>query len=83
MDAEHALGLVLRELRLARELSQERVAFEADIQRNYVSLLERGLNAASIKTLFKLAPVFDVTVSELMARTEAKLLGGTQKKRRG
>ena len=70
MEPEAAFGRVLRELRLARSLSQEALALEAGLQRNYVSLLERGLNSATIKTLFKLAPVLGVTVSSLMERVE-------------
>lgn len=81
MEPERAFGMVLRELRLQREFSQERLALEADLQRNYISLLERGLNAASIRTLFKLAPVLDVSVSELMTRTEAKLRSGYGRRR--
>ena len=81
MEPEVAFGLVLRELRLQCQLSQERLAFAADLQRNYISLLERGINAASLRTLFKLAPVLDVTVSDLMARTEAKLQSSTRRRR--
>lgn len=72
MEPEAAFGRVLRELRLARSLSQEALALEAGLQRNYVSLLERGLNSATIKTLFKLAPVLGVTVSSLMEQVEIK-----------
>lgn len=70
MEPEEAFGRVLRELRLARQLSQEALAFEADLQRNYISLLERGQNSASLKTLFKLAPVLGVPVSTLLIRVE-------------
>jgi len=70
LEPEEAFGRVLRELRLARQLSQEALAFEADLQRNYISLLERGQNSASLKTLFKLAPVLGVPVSTLLIRVE-------------
>lgn len=70
MEPEEAFGRVLRELRLGRQLSQERLAFEADLQRNYISLLERGQNSASLKTLFKLAPVLGVSVSNLLIQVE-------------
>ncbi|HET6633323.1 MAG TPA: helix-turn-helix transcriptional regulator [Rhodanobacteraceae bacterium] len=73
MDAEIALGQVLRDLRRQRGLSQEALALEAGLQRNYVSLLERGQNSASIKTLFKLSRVLAVPPSALLARVEAKM----------
>lgn len=73
MQPEEAFGEVLRELRLARQLSQETLALEAGLQRNYVSLLERGKNSASIKTLFKLSPVLHVPVSRMVTEIEARM----------
>lgn len=70
MEPEVAFGIVLRELRKQRELSQELLAHESGLERNYISLLELGRNSASIKTLFKLAPVLDVSVSEFMGQVE-------------
>ncbi|MHB1058950.1 MAG: helix-turn-helix domain-containing protein, partial [Rhodanobacter sp.] len=64
---------VLRELRLEGRLSQETLALEAGLQRNYISLLERGLNSASLKTLFKLAPILGIPVSRLLERVEIEL----------
>lgn len=73
MEPEVAFGRVLRKLRNERQLSQEALALDADLQRNYISLLERGRNSASIKTLFKLAPILGVSVSTLLARVETEL----------
>jgi len=50
-----AFGRVLRDLRKSRGLSQEALAYEAEVQRNFVSLIERGQNQPSISTLWKLA----------------------------
>lgn len=76
MDAEHAFGEVLRELRLAKQLSQEALALEADLQRNYISLLELGSNSATIKTLFKLAPVLGLSPAQMLALTEERMQKG-------
>lgn len=73
MKPEEAFGEVLRELRGERGLSQEGLALEAELQRNYVSLLERGKNSASLKTLFKLSPVLKVSVMQMMQLVEARL----------
>lgn len=70
MEPEVAFGIVLRELRKQRELSQEVLAHESGLERNYISLLELGRNSASIKTLFKLTPVLGVSVSEFMGQVE-------------
>lgn len=55
-----------------RGLSQEGLAFEAELDRNYLSLLELGRNSASIKTIFKLAPALGISVAEFMAKVEAE-----------
>ena len=78
MEPEVAFGIVLRELRKQRELSQEALAHECGLERNYISLLELGRNSASIKTLFKLTPVLGVSVSEFMSQVEL-ILGNSKK----
>ena len=70
MEPEQAFGLVLRDLRKRRQLSQEELAHEAGVERNYISLLELGRNSASVKVIFKLAPILGVTVSELFRQVE-------------
>jgi transcriptional regulator with XRE-family HTH domain len=65
-----AFGLVLRGLRKERGLSQEALALDAGIQRNYVSLIERGINQPTITTIFKLAIALKVRPSELVALVE-------------
>lgn len=50
-----SFGKVLRRIRKKAELSQEELALGADIQRNFVSLLELGKKQPTITTLFKLA----------------------------
>ncbi|NOT20084.1 MAG: helix-turn-helix transcriptional regulator [Sideroxydans sp.] len=64
---------MLRELRKQRELSQEVLAHESGLERNYISLLELGRNSASLKTLFKLAPVLGISVSDFIVRVESVL----------
>jgi transcriptional regulator with XRE-family HTH domain len=78
MEPEVAFGIVLRELRKQRELSQEVLAHESGLERNYISLLELGRNSASIKTLFKLSPVLGVPVSEFVRQVE-EVLARTKK----
>ncbi|UJJ57097.1 helix-turn-helix domain-containing protein [Rhodanobacter denitrificans] len=60
----------MRALRKRAGMSQEQLAFNADLQRNYISLLERGLNSASIKTLFKLASVLQISPSQMLEQAE-------------
>lgn len=81
MEPEEAFGFVLRELRKQRGLSQESLAHDAGMERNYISLLELGRNSASVKMIFKLATTLNISVSELMALVETKLIDATKTKR--
>lgn len=59
----------LRRSRNARGLSQEALAHEADMDRTYISSLERGVYSASIDTVAKLAKVLGIEPDELLKRS--------------
>jgi transcriptional regulator with XRE-family HTH domain len=40
------------------------------VQRNYVSLIERGRNAVTVKVLYKLAYVLGISASAILSRVE-------------
>src|SRR3569833_454088 len=66
-------GQVLREQRIARQLSQEELALAADVDRTFVSQMERGIRQPTITTLMKLAGALGIQPSTLVVRME-KLL---------
>lgn len=68
-----AFGRVLRERRLAAGLSQEKLALEAEVDRTFVSLLERGGRQPTLTTLWRLAAALGVTPRELVAGVERAL----------
>ena len=76
-----AFGRVLRELRHARGLSQERLADLGNFDRTYPSLLERGLRTPTLTVVFKLADVLGVEASALVGQAldEAKKPGSTRR----
>ena len=65
-----AFGKVLRALRVERGLSQEALALEAGVQRNYVSLIERGVNQPTITIIFKLATALEMNPSQVVELVE-------------
>jgi len=65
-----SFGKVLRQLRKDADLSQEELALEADIQRNYISLIELGRNQPTITTIFKLANALKIKPSKLVHLVE-------------
>ena len=63
------LGTNVRELRRQSGLSQEVLAFEADIDRTYVSQIERAVINPSLLILYKVAKVLRVSVADLLTRS--------------
>lgn len=68
-----AFGMALRKLRKSSGLSQEELALEAGIQRNFVSLIELGRNQPSITTIFKLADALSIRPSKLVQLADDEL----------
>jgi len=67
MDLRDAFAANLRRLRHAKGLSQDDLAYEAEISRSYLSQLEKGRFYASLKIIGKLAEVLAIEPAELLA----------------
>ncbi|MBW8331127.1 MAG: helix-turn-helix domain-containing protein [Prolixibacteraceae bacterium] len=63
-------GKVLRELRVANNISQEKLAEYCDLDRTYISLLERGQRQPTVTTIFKLAKALKLSPSALIEKVE-------------
>ena len=66
------LGEVLRNAREVAGLTQEKLAFEAELDRTYISQLERDLKSPTLETLFRICDALDVNASDLIAAVESK-----------
>ena len=66
-----SLGEAIRRVRLKQEISQEKLALMAGVDRSYVGRVERGDNNVAVLTLLKLAQALDVSLKDIMK--EAKL----------
>ncbi|MFC4653955.1 MULTISPECIES: helix-turn-helix domain-containing protein [Rheinheimera] len=64
-DAFLQFGARVRELRLARELSQDRLAELTELDRTYISGIERGKRNPSLKNILKIAHALQVEPSSL------------------
>jgi len=69
-DLKTAFAATLKELRIKRGLSQQALADYCDLERVYISKLERGLSMPSIETIFKIAEVLNIKPSELVEHVE-------------
>ncbi|MDP2153850.1 MAG: helix-turn-helix transcriptional regulator [Methylotenera sp.] len=70
LEISVAFGRVLRRLRLERGLSQETVGELANLQRKYISLLERADYQPKLETVFRLAGALGCSPSSLIALVE-------------
>ncbi len=63
---EDIFGKVLQSLRKSKNLTQDELAALSDLDRTYISLLERGLRVPTIITLFKLAKALELPPEEIL-----------------
>lgn len=66
-------GKVLRKHRLQQNLSQEKLAEVANLDRTYISQLERGLKSPSMKAFIALAHALQMKAHALMSEIESEL----------
>ena len=80
---ERAFGDALREIRKERGISQEQLALNGGLDRTYVSLIERGVQSPTLRTVAKLADVLKVKPSEMIQRMEGLLAKRPKAARKG
>ena len=68
MQIREVFARNLRKARHDKGLSQEALAHEAEVDRTYISALERGVYGATIDMVDKLATVLHVEASTLLER---------------
>ncbi len=66
MEIERVFASNLKALRANHGLSQEELAHRADLDRTYISSLERCVYSASIDVVDKLAKVLGTTAADLL-----------------
>lgn len=69
---ERRLGRRIAELRKARGLTQQALAEKTGYSVEFVSLVERGINAPSVSGCANVADALGVSVAELFTFTEAR-----------
>jgi len=68
MKARALVAWNLRWVRVKREVSQEQLAYDANVDRSYVGGLERQTENPTIDLLDRLATTLDVPLSELFVQ---------------
>lgn len=66
LHALNVFGARIRQVRLAKGLTQKDVAYGVGLDPNYIGLIERGQRNPSFTSILKIAKSLGVTVAELI-----------------
>jgi len=69
-DLNKALGKVLKELREQKGMSQQELGDYSDVDRSFISRIERGIGTPSVSVVFKICALLEVKPSEFFQRIE-------------
>lgn len=72
MDIKSRIGQRIKELRKGLELSQESLAYKAEVDRTYVTDVENGRRNVSVKILERLVKALEVSFAEFFNSKEFK-----------
>ena len=70
MESREAFGKVLQSVRKQQCLTQQVLADQAVVERNYISRIELGKSCPSVCVVFKICAVLRVPPSAMLARVE-------------
>lgn len=70
MEIRETFAKNLRRLRQSKGLSQEELAHRADLDRTYISSLERSIYSPSIDVVDRLSTVLGVEAADLLKKSE-------------
>ncbi|AKP77167.1 putative transcriptional regulator [Priestia megaterium Q3] len=70
MELRGNFAYILKRLRKNKKMSQEKLALNSNLDRTYISLLERGVRNPTLPTIFKLSIVLEITPSQFIKQVE-------------
>lgn len=68
-----AFAKTLKRLRSTKKLSQEDLGHQAGLHRTYISQLERGLKSPSLRTMYQLTQILEISLAEWMDLVQKEL----------
>jgi DNA-binding XRE family transcriptional regulator len=71
--ARRCFGANRRRLRHAKGLSQDELAYDAEVSRSYLSQLEKGAFYASLRIVGRIATALDIDPAELLSSPRVKV----------
>lgn len=64
MDIKVAIGERIAQLRKEKKLSQQKFSYEAEIERSYLTHVEKGRKNISIETLIKITDALEISLKD-------------------
>ena len=82
MRGRNLVGLNLRRLRVERDISQERLAFDSGVDRSYLGGMERDEENPTVDILDKVAITLAVPIGQLFAEPGGEMAKGLKRGRK-
>jgi len=76
MNVNLFIGNKITELRKSRNLSQEDLAYKANIDRTYMSSIERGKRSISLAVAIKLSSALEISLLKLIEKENGTYING-------
>ncbi|MGA2151089.1 MAG: helix-turn-helix transcriptional regulator [Geobacteraceae bacterium] len=76
-------GDVIRTLRKEKKVSQERLAVDSDLQRSFISRLERGKTQPTLITIFELSKALNVDPADIIILVQRRWKDGNESHKNG
>jgi len=73
MTLELSFAKVLKALRAEKKISQLELANKSNLDRTYISMLERGIHQPTLTTLYTLSKALQIKPSEIVRRIEQEI----------
>jgi len=70
MDMKVAIGERIAKLRKAKDLSQQEFSYEAEIERSYLTHVEKGRKNISVDTLMKITKALGISLKDFFDAKE-------------
>ena len=64
MDLKEKIGLRITQLRKEKKLSQQKFAYEADIERSFFTHIEKGRKNISVGTLERVLTALEISIKD-------------------
>ena len=82
IDIDGHFGEILKVQRKVRKITQKDLAAKVEVDKTYISKLERGLRKPSLEVAINLANMLEIPMAEIVAEVES-LSGITEKEQDG